>query len=106
MPRAWRQTFALIILLLTGADLLNPQCCADEIASLTARHAGLDAATTMPQPPSEFGNTDDCVCCARHLEITAKAAPAHLDALFAISEFVPQPLVLRSPHIDHPPQLA
>ena len=106
MPRAWRQTFALIILLLTGADLLNPQCCADEIASLTARHAGLDGATTAPQAPSESSNTDDCVCCARNLELTTEVVAAGLDKISTLSAFVPQPLVLRSPHIDHPPQLA
>jgi hypothetical protein len=105
--RCWIRAISLTILVLTGTDLLNPQCCAQEIAAASSFHEvplAADAAGSssqpVPLPP------DDCFCCARNLEVGPGFIPIGLQRS---SVPLPSPstrLTVRVRPIDHPPQLA
>jgi hypothetical protein len=98
------RAISLTILVLTGADLLNPQCCAQEIAAASSLYEVPRAAdapgSSSPSVPSA---PDDCLCCARNLEVGPGFVPVRLQRSSAPLSSPSTRLTVRVRPIDHPP---
>jgi hypothetical protein len=99
---------AILLLLLTGADLALPDCCGEESESVgtevSANHRADDAAvldtasddSNQNQPTSPTPCTDECFCCLRMLQGVSVAA---LSAPVSVS----QAIATKSDHLPSPP---
>lgn len=100
---------AILLLLLSGADLACPDCCGGESASASGAEVSVPrGAENAADPMSASDNSgreeptrpapckDDCFCCLRVLQSVGVAAPS---APVSVS----QSIVSKSDHLPSPP---